>query len=229
MTITNKKLEVPFIKLDGAKSIKEAKKVLDKYSVIISIDQVNWKEKYPYKPEVSAQIAHSNHFIWILADIKENHIRAHTLKDYGDVWEDSCFEFFVQFPNQAKYINFETNCIGVSTASVRTGRNDSTPISKEDLKKFVRISSIEQKFTDIYNPNKMQDWKLLLGIPKNVLMKYFNLTKGPFPSELRANFYKCGDMTNAPHFLSWNPINTPECDFHVPEFFGELTLEDSEY
>jgi len=155
--------------------------VLDKYSAIISIDQVNWKEKYPYKPEVRVQIAHSNHYIWILANIKENHIKAHALKDYENVWEDSCFEFFVKFPNQAQYINFETNCIGISTAGLRTGRDDSTPISKGDLKKFVRISSLEQK------------------------------------------------LTNIPHFLSWNPINTSECNFHLPEFFGELALEKSEY
>ena len=229
MAVTNKKIEVPFIKLDGAKSIKEAQDVLDKYSAIISIDQVNWKEKYPYKPEVRAQIAHSNHYIWILANIKENHIKAYALKDYENVWEDSCFEFFVQFPNHKKYINFETNCIGVSTADLRTGRDDSTPISKEDLKKFVRISSLEQKLTDIYDSNTLQEWKLLLGIPKNVLMKYFNTNKEPFPSELRANFYKCGDLTNIPHFLSWNPVNTPECNFHLPEFFGNLILEDSEH
>ena len=37
-------------------------------------------------------------------------------------------------------------------------------------------------------------------------------------------FYKCGDKTAHPHFLSWNPVGTPAPDFHRPDFFGELIL-----
>jgi hypothetical protein len=42
---------------------------------------------------------------------------------------------------------------------------------------------------------------------------------------LRANFYKCGDELQVPHFLSWNPIGVETPDFHRPEFFGKLVLE----
>ena len=42
---------------------------------------------------------------------------------------------------------------------------------------------------------------------------------------IRANFYKCGDKLQQPHFLSWNPISTPRPNFHVPQFFGTLELE----
>ena len=41
----------------------------------------------------------------------------------------------------------------------------------------------------------------------------------------KGNFYKCGDMLSKPHFLSWNPIDTPSPDFHVPASFGLLTFE----
>ena len=44
------------------------------------------------------------------------------------------------------------------------------------------------------------------------------------PHSLRANFYKCGDKTAHPHYLSWSPIHTEKPDFHRPEFFGELIL-----
>ena len=44
------------------------------------------------------------------------------------------------------------------------------------------------------------------------------------PEKLRATFYKCGDKTAHPHFLSWNPVGTPAPDFHRPDFFGELIL-----
>ena len=34
------------------------------------------------------------------------------------------------------------------------------------------------------------------------------------PKKIRANFYKCGDKTAHPHYVSWAPINTPQPDFH---------------
>lgn len=40
-----------------------------------------------------------------------------------------------------------------------------------------------------------------------------------------ANFYKCGDKLQTPHFLSWNPINLEKPNFHCPEFFGTLNFE----
>jgi hypothetical protein len=42
---------------------------------------------------------------------------------------------------------------------------------------------------------------------------------------LRANFYKCGDKLQTPHFLSWNPIGLEKPNFHCPEFFGTLHFE----
>ena len=40
-----------------------------------------------------------------------------------------------------------------------------------------------------------------------------------------ANFYKCGDDTTKPHFLSWNPVKAPKPDFHRPEQFGVLNFQ----
>ena len=43
--------------------------------------------------------------------------------------------------------------------------------------------------------------------------------------EIKANFYKCGDELQTPHFLSWNPIQIEQPDFHRPDFFGTLEFE----
>ena len=40
----------------------------------------------------------------------------------------------------------------------------------------------------------------------------------------RGNCYKCGDRTEHPHYLAWNPVNIPSPDFHRPEFLGEMIL-----
>ncbi|MCK7480493.1 MAG: carbohydrate-binding family 9-like protein [Candidatus Moduliflexus flocculans] len=39
-----------------------------------------------------------------------------------------------------------------------------------------------------------------------------------------ANFYKCGDETEFPHYGAWSPVETPAPDFHRPEFFGEIVF-----
>jgi hypothetical protein len=43
--------------------------------------------------------------------------------------------------------------------------------------------------------------------------------------EMRANFYKCGDCTPAPHYKTWNPVGTPSPDYHQPAYFGNLILK----
>jgi hypothetical protein len=45
---------------------------------------------------------------------------------------------------------------------------------------------------------------------------------------IRANFYKCGDKLQSPHYLSWNPISLPKPNFHCPDFFGILHFEKEE-
>ena len=44
-------------------------------------------------------------------------------------------------------------------------------------------------------------------------------------ARMTANFYKCGDKLQTPHFLSWNRIDLPSPNFHRPDFFGTLEFE----
>ena len=37
-------------------------------------------------------------------------------------------------------------------------------------------------------------------------------------------FHKCGDRTEHPHFLVWNPANAHFADYNRPEFFGQFCL-----
>ena len=44
----------------------------------------------------------------------------------------------------------------------------------------------------------------------------------PAGHRMRGNFYKCGDLTDAPHWGSWAPVE--RVDFHVPHLFGEIIV-----
>ncbi len=41
--------------------------------------------------------------------------------------------------------------------------------------------------------------------------------------EGRANFYKCGDETEFPHYGAWS-LRDGGPDFHRPEFFGSIVF-----
>ena len=66
-------------------------------------------------------------------------------------------------------------------------------------------------------------WEVALVIPYTVFIKH-RITSLDGQT-IKANFYKCGDELQTPHFLSWNPINIEKPDFHRPDFFGSLEFE----
>ena len=42
----------------------------------------------------------------------------------------------------------------------------------------------------------------------------------------RMNLYKCGDDLSHPHFLSWQPIEAPKPNFHLPAFLRRRSSND---
>ncbi len=183
-----------------------------------SIDQANWPE-YSYKPISVFTIAHDGNSIYIHYFIRGNCLRALYTEDQSPVWTDSCVEFFVQPPIGPDYYNFEFNCIGTCYAAKRRDRNDFTLLSTKELQQIKRYPSVGRK--PFQEMGGLFAWELLVEIPFSLI----GLDNAKLPEQIRANFYKCADGTILPHYLSWNPIETPKPDFHRPEYFGELFLE----
>lgn len=184
-----------------------------------AIDTVNWS-KYPYKPQVRFRIAHTGSEILIHYQVTENSVRAVAEGDDGRVWEDSCTEFFVSPDGNDFYYNFECNCIGrLLLHGGVAGDRPSAP--KEIVDSIQRWSSLgNQPFEERVGECS---WESVLIIPAQALFRH-QITKLD-GQEMKANFYKCGDLLQTPHFLSWNAIHLPEPQFHCPEFFGLLTFE----
>jgi len=181
------------------------------------IDLINW-EAFPYSPEVSFGIAHNGEAIFINYRVNESDIKAVCDHDNGRIWEDSCVEFFVSFNNEP-YYNIECNCIGKLLIAKGAGRENRIPLPETLLKRIDRWSSLGNSPLE----NLSGNWEVSLIIPKEIfypeIIDSFNNT------EARGNFYKCGDLLQTPHYLSWNPIHTEKPDFHRPEFFGQLLFE----
>ena len=188
----------------------------------LNINQVNWPEAFPEKPEVTVELSNNQSWLFLTYHVKGEQVRAVTTEDQGPVWEDSCVEFFCQVPGEEHYMNFECNCIGAMVASHRKGRaEDVQPFSPEQMARIERKCTYPREAFE--ERDGMYEWTVEERIPLDLIFQR-PMTNEQFPLTLRANFYKCADKTKRPHFVSWRPIDLPNPDFHCPQFFGEITL-----
>ncbi|MDR2040305.1 MAG: hypothetical protein LBQ60_20505 [Bacteroidales bacterium] len=185
-----------------------------------NIDVVNWPE-YNYRPWVQFRMVYSDTEFLLQYQVKEKYIRAVASRDNGEVWKDSCVEFFVMPADDGVYYNFEFNCAGVCLLAAGTGRSNRKPASMDTLGEIRRLPSLGK--IAFQERKGDADWSMSLAIPYTCLFQHPGYS--PEGKIVHANFYKCGDDLTEPHFLSWNPIKTEKPDFHRPEFFGKVKFE----
>lgn len=211
-------LSIPYIpRLDERPTWETVEPILDQYAAKAPVATVNWPE-YPERPEVEALIARSSHSLFLKFDVTEQSVRGTYTDDGSPVYQDSCVEFFVRHPDGRRYLNFEFNCLGTCDAARRESRELAEPLAPAEYQRIRRHASLGR--TPVAIDDKATSWRLLIEIPFELM----DLDGQALPSALRVNFYKCGDLTKRPHFLSWNPIELPTPNFHCPEYFGEALL-----
>lgn len=211
-------LSIPYIpRLDERPTWETVEPILDQYAAKAPVATVNWPE-YPERPEVEALIARSSHSLFLKFDVTEQSVRGTYTDDGSPVYQDSCVEFFVRHPDDRRYLNFEFNCLGTCDAARRQSRELAAPLVPTEYQRIRRHASLGR--TPVAIDDKATSWRLLIEIPFELM----DLDGQALPSALRVNFYKCGDLTKRPHFLSWNPIELPTPNFHCPEYFGEALL-----
>ena len=83
----------------------------------------NWPAEFPYAPEVSFRMFHTGDWLMLRFDVAERYTAALVTEDNGEVWTDSCAEFFIA-PDEGMYYNFETTCIGRMLLGARKSRTE---------------------------------------------------------------------------------------------------------
>lgn len=198
--------------------------VLDELNVsFVSVDTVNWRDDYPYCPEVAFRMAWCPEGIVLHYRVSEQSVRAKYVNDGEKVWTDSCVECFIRNEENNVYYNIECNCIGTLLVGLGDGRHQRRLVPLDALESVLRWASLGNEPFEERIGNTM--WEVALVIPRTVFASH-PLRLMPDAS-LRANFYKCGDELKVPHFATWNAIDTPSPDYHRPECFGVLRLADS--
>ena len=164
---------------------------------------------------MNQQICYDENGIYVHQRCVEANIRAEYTAPLSRVCEDSCMEFFFSIDEDGtRYVNLEINPNGCMHASLCTHRHNTIRLAPDPVGTFQLRSSR----TD-------DGWEHYYKIPVNFLQLLnpdFHMTSGRI---IRANCYKCGDLTVQPHYLTWNFVTTEKPDYHTPKDFGKMILE----
>lgn len=197
--------------------------IMKQYTVLYR-KEADW-EDVPYAeisegesaPGVSAkaQLLWNEEGFFVRLKAAEPSIRAEEQGPLGMPCEDSCLEFFfAPCPPDLRYFNLEFNpnaCRYVGFGSC--------------IADLVRLIPDDPR--DLFEPEVLRTedgWEIRYKVPFSFVRRFFPDFQPEAGMRLRANFYKCGDLTVHPHFLSWNPITVVPVSFHRPEDFGEIIL-----
>lgn len=181
---------------------------------VAQIDQYLWSDVRSIVP--SAQLAWDEEALYVRLQAIEPHIRRCYTGDLDMVCEDSCLEFFFSpDADSDRYFNFEGNPNGSMYIGFGRPGADRYRLYSSRFRKLFQITPFEIP----------GGWGLELRIPVSFVQLYapdFKLYSG---LKLQGNFFKCGDETQQVHYMAWNPVEVPNPNFHLPEFFGQLILE----
>ncbi len=214
-------VKVHEVNVANSNDLDEVSRVLEQNSELNFVDISNWPN-FSYKPEVKFRIAHNNMAVFLKFYVTEENILAKKTETNSATHRDSCLEFFIDTKKDGNYYNFEFNGIGVTHLAYGPSIKERTFIDANVIENDIKIrSSLGDKPFD--EKKGGHSWELVVAIPVSL----FTYDKGLTLKGLKANanFYKCGDDTSVPHYLSWNPIKTDRPSFHQPDFFGELIFE----
>ena len=176
----------------------------------VPLKPCRWSPNPP--PEAAARAVWSAERLLVRLDCFRAPERAENTAPDSAVWEDSCLEFFFSFGGE-DYVNLEGNANGALRASVGPDRYS---------RRFLRDLSLPQPRASA--ERRENAWTLTLEIPAALIEGLYGETLRP-GLHFCGNFYACGDETPAPYYASWNGVETEAPDFHRPEYFGELVLD----
>ena len=183
-------------------------------------------EKPEHFPGTEMKMRYDKNNIYVIFKVQDQYVRAIAKNTNGNVWEDSCVEFFfTPGPDtNSGYFNLETNCIGTFLMQYHNQiANDDGFVSSQDNQGIEIKTSVDLDLTEEHT--EPLTWYLEYKLPHSFLLNYLPY-EAPVPGvKWRANFYKCADKTSHPHWLTWSPVNFPQPKFHLPEFFGWLEFK----
>ena len=164
-----------------------------------------------------AQIAYDDESLHVHLFCKEPETRAVEHGPLGSPCEDCCLEFFFSpMEKDSRYFNIEYNrngCMYLGFAS--------------DLSTLVRL--IPEGDGNLFSPvirDLADGWEIFYTVPFEFIRRFFPDFTVYHGKKMRANCYKCADLTEPPHYFSWNQVTGEALSYHQPECFGTMIFSE---
>lgn len=172
----------------------------------LRIDEQLWRP--PVDIAAFARIGWDDERLYVRLNAVEAHIRAEHRGPLGMPCEDSCLEFFFSpTMGDPRYFNIEYNPNASLYLGFGDGRNANRLLPERDWFNAAATRTEE-------------GWQVEYTIPFEFVRMFVPGFKPGPGSAMRANCYKCGDLTVAEHYLAWNPCTSAQPNFHRPQDFG---------
>lgn len=180
-----------------------------------------------FVPKTQAKMLYDDENVYVIFKVDDKFVKSTVKEMNGNVSGDSCVEFFFS-PDEEQplhYFNLEVNAGGVPLIFYVTKPwTEFTKLDPESEIKQIEIAHslpalIENEITEPVT------WTIECRIPLSLLQKYSNVTKPSKGKVWKANFYKTGSRTSNPHWMTWNFVDKPKPNFHVPENFGTIRFK----
>ena len=175
----------------------------------------HWESDPPYRPAVFCKLGVVGDTLTSFLKCYEISPRAVYTKRDDPMYLDSCLELFVApVEGRAEYVNVESNSNGAFLCEFGDGKYnrrlsaDLTPLSPQ-------VTSFRGA------DEKGAFWGVKVELSKEFICSLYDCSNFEYGS-IRANFYKCGDDCEKPHYIAFAPVNTLPPGFHNPECFVEI-------
>jgi hypothetical protein len=101
-----------------------------------------------------------------------------------------------------------------------SGFVDYSPVDE----KYGKLITVKTSLPKVVEPEITTPltWYAQFTIPMAAIEPYCGKVADLDGQKWTCNFYKCGDDTSHPHWLTWGPL--PVCNYHQPEYFQPLNL-----
>lgn len=161
------------------------------------------------------QVAYNEEALLVRQRALEPVLRKELTGPLDEICEDSCLEFFVcPIEGDERYFNIEYNPLCYRYLGFGSCIAD-----------LIRL--VPEGGNDEFCPQVTEfdgGWELTYQIPYHFIRRFFPDFDPAPGNAMRANCSKCGDKTQIPHWITWNPIPcvNNNLTFHNPKVYGRM-------
>ncbi len=173
----------------------------------------HWESEQPYRPFTFCKMGVVGDTLTAMLKCYESEPRAVYSKRDDPMYLDSCLEFFVApVEGRAEYVNVESNSKGAFLCEFGDG--------KYNRRLSADLTELSPQVTPFFGEDENGEfWGVKVELTKGFICSIYNCDDFSYGS-IKANFYKCGDGCEIPHYIAFAPVTTLPPGFHNPDCFA---------